>query len=245
MSNIDENLRVHIAAVGFEVDRIVIPIIKLKADKVYIISKRGEDRARSCVESVIDSLQKQLNLGNNLLEFQVDIYDLIENLNVLFKIFSKENKNHIYVNCSGGSKIQSIAGMMACMMFNGTPYYIEPEKYSFVHLVKGPMTTGVKKIMDLPNYKIEYPKPKIIEALKILNNYPKGINKKDFIKILEDRNLLTSSSDSPNAKYSLLNSNFILPLLHWNFIQLEKVGRKLVISLTKEGKNAKEIFKID
>ena len=30
-------LRVHIAPVGFEIDRVVIPAIKMKADKVYLL----------------------------------------------------------------------------------------------------------------------------------------------------------------------------------------------------------------
>ena len=31
------NLRVHIAPVGFEIDRIVIPIKKMKADRVWLL----------------------------------------------------------------------------------------------------------------------------------------------------------------------------------------------------------------
>ena len=30
-------LRVHIAPVGYEIDRVVIPAIKMKADKVYLL----------------------------------------------------------------------------------------------------------------------------------------------------------------------------------------------------------------
>jgi len=32
-----ENLRVHIAPVGFEIDRVIIPAKKLKADKVWLL----------------------------------------------------------------------------------------------------------------------------------------------------------------------------------------------------------------
>ena len=32
------NLRVHIAAVGFEIDRVVIPAVKMKADLVYLLA---------------------------------------------------------------------------------------------------------------------------------------------------------------------------------------------------------------
>jgi len=31
------NLRIHVAPVGFEVDRIVIPAVRMKADKVWLV----------------------------------------------------------------------------------------------------------------------------------------------------------------------------------------------------------------
>ena len=31
------NLRIHIAPVGFEIDRIIIPAVRMKADKVWLI----------------------------------------------------------------------------------------------------------------------------------------------------------------------------------------------------------------
>ena len=51
------NLRVHIAPVGFEIDRIVIPAVKMKADLVYLIacllytSPSPRDRTRSRMPS--------------------------------------------------------------------------------------------------------------------------------------------------------------------------------------------------
>ena len=32
------NLRVHIAPVGFEIDRVVVPAVKMKADLVYLVA---------------------------------------------------------------------------------------------------------------------------------------------------------------------------------------------------------------
>ena len=34
------NLRVHIAPVGFEIDRVVVPAVKMKADLVYLVVDR-------------------------------------------------------------------------------------------------------------------------------------------------------------------------------------------------------------
>ena len=32
------NLRIHIAPVAFEIDRVVIPAVRMKADKVYLVA---------------------------------------------------------------------------------------------------------------------------------------------------------------------------------------------------------------
>ena len=41
------NLRIHVAPVGFEVDRIVIPAVRMKADKVWLVvhDNVAEDKA--------------------------------------------------------------------------------------------------------------------------------------------------------------------------------------------------------
>ena len=47
--------RIHIAPVGFEVDRIVEPAVKYKADKVYLLvhNNKKEDKATPYIENVI------------------------------------------------------------------------------------------------------------------------------------------------------------------------------------------------
>ena len=53
-------LRVHIAPVGFEIDRIVIPAKKMRADKVWLIGhdQRTSDKARPFLEKVRKILEK-------------------------------------------------------------------------------------------------------------------------------------------------------------------------------------------
>lgn len=40
------------------------------------------------------------------------------------EIFNAEQGNDIFVNLSTGNKIAAIAGMMACMLWKGIPYYV-------------------------------------------------------------------------------------------------------------------------
>ena len=54
------NLRVHIAPVGFEIDRIVIPAKEMKADKVWLLvhDNPHEDKATPFIEKIQKQLKK-------------------------------------------------------------------------------------------------------------------------------------------------------------------------------------------
>ena len=52
-------LRVHIAPLGFEIDRVVIPAIQMKADKVYLLrhDNYSEDMTGPYREKIIKKLR--------------------------------------------------------------------------------------------------------------------------------------------------------------------------------------------
>ncbi len=112
---IDESLerfRIHIAPVGFEVDRIVLPAEKMKADRVWLIVHNNpeEDAGQPFSKLITESLkERRIELksegcrSNGLVRY-------IEGV-------EEEVNNAIFINVSSGSKIQSIVSMMACMIF--------------------------------------------------------------------------------------------------------------------------------
>ena len=53
------NLRVHIAPVGFEIDRVVVPAAKMKADLVYLIADENiaTDKSTKFQSEIIKSLE--------------------------------------------------------------------------------------------------------------------------------------------------------------------------------------------
>ena len=54
-------LRIHIAPVGCEIDRIVIPAKQMRADKVYLISHtvKSTDKSRTFIEKIKKILDKR------------------------------------------------------------------------------------------------------------------------------------------------------------------------------------------
>ena len=54
-------LRVHIAPVGFEIDRIIIPAVEMKADKVWLVvhDNVAEDKASKYRDKIEKSLEEK------------------------------------------------------------------------------------------------------------------------------------------------------------------------------------------
>src|SRR5918911_4127629 len=160
-------LRVHVAPVGFEVDRIVLPAINMKADRMWLIVHAGAKADKG--DKFVKAIQSKLKDARiECLQASADRIDLFDILRALRTIILKEKGNSILVNVSVGSKIQAIASMMACMMFKDIamikPYYVVPERYNSSQEDKEE-TEGVKDIIGLPEYKIEIPSDKLIRCL--------------------------------------------------------------------------------
>ena len=238
-------LRVHVSPVGFEVDRIILPAIKMKADRIWLIvhNKPSEDEGIHFLHSVKDKLTQ------NKIEFReesADRTDLFDTLRAFRTVLLRENGNNIMVNVSAGSKIQAIASMLACMMFKSTfnvkPYYVTPEKYTSTPKVQ--QTQGMKDILPLPEYEIEIPSQKLVRCISIIDSQRNGtITKKGLRDLALKENLIhveTEKNDKNKelAAYMSLNKNLIQPLMKRNFISVEKVGGAHKITLTLEGKNA-------
>jgi len=162
------NLRVHIAPVGFEVDRIVIPAEQMRADRVWLLihENPSEDKAGPFIEKI----QKRLKKSKiEVLKEHHDRLNLFQIIKSVKRIMQKEQGSLLYVNLSSGSKIQAIALMMACMMFKDksvTPYYAEAKSY--LGFEGQEMSTGVKNTFTVPAYEIQTPKQKHLEDLKLI-----------------------------------------------------------------------------
>jgi hypothetical protein len=242
-------LRIHIAPVGFEVDRIVLPAVSMKADKVWLIlHNTSDDVGRSFSDSICEKLSGSgIEYGYE----SADRTQLFDTLRALRTIIFKEKNNAIFVNASVGSKIQAIASMMACMMFkdevNIKPYYAMPKRYETIP--KEQETVGLEKIVTLPEYKIETPPLNLIKCLEIIHQrVDNTISKKE----LRDETLaqklihIERLENKEQSAYMALKNNLLDPLLlEWKFIQIEKLGRRHSISLTEDGMNALTFLSTD
>lgn len=246
MSNLS-TLRVHIAPVGFEIDRVVMPARQMKADKVWLLvhEKPNEDKALSYIEKIQKQLQKEHVIVEKERHDRLDLFKIIRSVK---NIIEAEEGNTVYVNLASGSKIQAIACMMACMMFseenNIIPFYAEAERYPGFEGKQ--LSYGIKNLMQIPAYQIHTPRPELISALRIIREQGGRLTKKQMAEIAEESGLISVNAREENltqARFASLDKNIIQPLENqWKFIKTEKVGRNRWISITQDGANASEFL---
>ncbi|MCV0373135.1 MAG: DUF6293 family protein [Nitrosarchaeum sp.] len=240
--------RIHIAPLGFEVDRITIPLKQTKADKLWLLSH--DNRSKDLSAPYLEKIKKECNkLGVELQIAYADRLNLFGAIKAIKEIIEKEEGNYIYVNVASGSKIQAIACMMACMVLKECdtlqPFYAEPERYAAFEGKQ--QSFGIRDTIPLPTYEIQIPKPKLLQALKIISGQKNGkITKKEMAEIADKEGIITVKAEESNysqARFASLDKNIISPLENeWKFIEIEKIGRNRWIKITQEGKNAAEFL---
>jgi len=219
----------------------------LKADKVWLLihENSSEDKAGPFLKKIQNLLKKEKIKVEIERHNRLDLFKIIKSIK---DIVEKEKGNDIYVNLASGSKIQAIASMMACMMFNDSkqikPFYAEAERYPGFEGKQ--MSYGVKNLMQIPTYDIHTPKSELIQALKIIKDQGGKIRKKEMAEFAEQNNLITINAREENhsqARFASLDKNIIQPLEEqWHFIEVEKVGRTRWIKITQEGSNAAQFL---
>ena len=242
------NLRVHIAPVGFEIDRIVIPAVKMKADLVYLIADENiaTDKSTKFQTEIVKQLKKKKIKSKVIYANRLQLFDIIR---VVKGIILDHRDDEFYVNVASGSQIHAIACMMACMVFDDRerihPFYPQAESYP-VYKANEQQTYGVKEIFGLPTYQLLTPKPELLAALKIIKEHDGRIQKKVLAKEAEERKILNIGArkeNHSNALFASLDKKIIQPLLNtWGFIEEEKIGKNRWIYFSDDGKYASEFL---
>jgi len=242
------NLRIHIAPVAFEVDRVVIPAVRMKADKVWLVAHEdvAKDKSIKYRQKIERQLEKKGIKTEVVFANRLRLFPIIK---AVTEIIFKERKNDIYVNVATGSKIHAIGCMMACMLFDDRekihPFYAQAEQYPEY---EGSLqqTYGVAEIHSLPTYRIGTPKRELLEAMKIIKDAGGRIQKKKMAEEAEKRKIIIVNAKKQNftqARFASLDKNIVQPLVDtWGFVEVEKIGRNRWLKLTDDGNYASEFL---
>ena len=232
-------LRVHIAPVGYEQERIYKPLIGMKADRVWLLVYNKDNKAQVYQQKVEETLDRAHITHKTA---TCDITDLYDVLRALREIINKEEGNDIYINVSSGTKIEAIAGMMMSMIMSDTiviqSYYVVPKKYNNEPKNGEPLSTGTREVFQLPRYPINRPGTHLIDLLKILDSHKGRMSKRELIEEAERLSLIKAGLKNPKQSlYISLTKKYLEPLESWKSIKIIKEGRSRKILPTEEGKN--------
>ncbi len=248
----DPRARVHIAAVGFEVERVTEPIVADRADRVYLLTRSGDDAARPFVEETMRRLRRA-GLRDITVE-ETAIWDVFATLATLRDLFEREGRvdRHalsvvpLRVNVSTGTKITAIAGTLACMLWHGEPYYVQVTRswYSGLTPKVRPVNDVVKRVEPVSVYELRAPAPELVEVLEALERRGGSLRKRELIRELGlDRGEPTGTRPpSPQAQHSRLRHRLQPLETKWGFVATDSARHRGHVTLTPQGRLALTLF---
>jgi hypothetical protein len=249
----DPRARIHVAAVGFEVERVTEPILRDRADRVYLLTQTGSDAAQPFVDEVL----RRLAAAPRPIEVRLrrtNIWDVFGALAELRAVFGAERRMErrapevipIRVNVSTGTKITAIAGTLACMLWKGEPYYAQVSRawYSGLTPRVRPVNDVVSRVDPVAVYELRSPAPELVQVLEALARRGGELRKRELIRELQlDRpGEGTAPALSPQAQHSRLRSRLEPLEGRWGFVSTDFRGSRGRVRLTDQGRLALALF---
>lgn len=241
------NLRVHIVPIGFESRRVTEPLVRMLADKVYLIKYKNNDDATNFYAQIESELAQQYRHVQTV-DVLLNTWDLYECIEKFREIMLREEGNHVYVNVSTGTKITAIAGMLSCMLWGAQPYYAHISYKNRIKTVETP--EHVSNQETFPAYSINKPRPEFMLILDMLRSHGGIMKKRQMIKELEKIGVIKKAEDdgdelSAPAKHSKLRSLLDPMVREWSLVSVKASGRKSEVSIEPQGKTALRIFGLE
>ncbi|MHA1684396.1 MAG: HFX_2341 family transcriptional regulator domain-containing protein [Promethearchaeota archaeon] len=240
-----QSLRVHIIPVGDDImERLFLPARMGRADKVYFITFSGDDIFGHVLEATRNRLIKEKVLKKeDIIEIRCDFYNFTELLSTYADLIRQEKDvgNQVFINLSTGGKLNGIAGMLACMLFNARPYFCKKD-FVLNEIPEPP------QIIEFPRYHIEPPSRELVQFLHVISKYMKSnryhkISKGECLDLLKGYEHQFKDAKKSSGDYNKLKFRYLDKLRKHQYIIVEDKPRGHVL-ITEEGRFALEIFRI-
>ncbi|NMC05943.1 MAG: hypothetical protein GYA24_12065 [Candidatus Lokiarchaeota archaeon] len=250
--------RVHIAFLGWEVERIVRPILEMRGNRLILICFPQKDEK---AWDYLLEIKRQLAAKNIPVEIiQESLYNLVEIMSVLNKVFQVERLkgNEIYINVSAGTKISACAATLAAMSARDVTAYYVYMKYYYPkdnpEFKRGnplqPLTEGFVGTAMLPECQIMVPDQKYIKTLQAIKKmkdagHPR-VYIRDLIDFLKKQSIINVRPNveprkETSSQYMAIKS-LMDKLVTWKYITISPKKRNRFVELTEKGKNAIDMY---
>lgn len=232
--------RVHIMPVGYEYERIIEPAEEFRADRVVLIGHEEDKEGDAGEEHLREAIQTLEDRGVKIDPRECDIFDLYSSMGTIAESIAEHEDDDVYVNVSTGSKVTAIAGMIASMVLECTPYYVRARNYD-------DDPDDIREVTELPTYPIDAPDSEQVDVLQFIERYSEQQGpptKGDIIHFSEHQKLdYVSRNIAGKGKYRLLDTHIVEPLKERGYIAESKQGRSKMLTLTDDGRAALEAFR--
>ncbi|MFW6141217.1 MAG: DUF6293 family protein [Candidatus Saliniplasma sp.] len=243
--------RVHVAPLGYELDRIVEPLKELKADEFILVIQKEEKHGKEHQKNVENWL-KEHDVKYSIKE--AELLDLEDCISVFGRIVYrlKEEGHDVYVNISSSTSISAVGASFAAMLWDAEPYHALPEYIVHEHEREPgePMSQGLKDVIPIQGLHFEIPDRELLKILKYIDDHTREnkrfVSNKDVIDFLKEKEMLTvgdgvrNESQSLNKKFRERYRNDLVE--KWDFIKLKGKTRSRKIGLTEKGRQYLKMF---
>ncbi|MEJ5292854.1 MAG: DUF6293 family protein [Candidatus Methanosuratincola sp.] len=230
--------RVHIAPVGFEIDRVVLPFIRMKGERIHLIVRQDSNaRGTNCLERIVEDLERAQK-PYRIHKAELDLLKLIYTCRKIIE-GELDSGNHVFVNISSGGSIQGVACHFATLTFKKgvSAYYAYPEKYiEIVDPNRAQNSAGLSKIEIVPHYSIDLPTQEEISFLSLVGQL-RDPKKSMLLRMCLENGLFSVEGKSKPYGHVILESRYIRPLVEKELLVVDGRGRNSKVRLTEKGKN--------
>ncbi len=249
----DSSARIHLAPVGFEVERITQPIEADRADRVYLVTRAERDAAGPFLDEVVRRL-RALPWPIEVHVVRTDLWNVFDALAAYRALFESERRLDrartdvvpIRVNVSTGTKITAIAGTLASMLWRGEPYYAHVSRAWYSG--RTPSVASVRDIVDRVEpvnvYELRSPAPDLVAVIEALDRRGGALRKRELIRELglDGSPAAGGNPPSPQALHGRLRRRLDPLEERWGFVRSEGPGPRARVALTEQGRIAVALF---
>lgn len=239
-TSLHARLRVHFVPVGDQVERMVVPAQRLRADVVLFVTQSRKDDYRSDLERALTLIRKGKAQADVI---ECDIWDAPTVVNEVGAVVTSAPNHDYFFNVSTGAKPACLGGSMASMFVPVRPYYQPVEYEGSVGQGKRPSRL-LDDIQFFPTFKAPPFGKTDAETLQFIVESKVPLRKKELMDQLKQLKLIAPKERAEVTKQAFhAQTDVILARLEsWGFIHVRERGRRMRIEATDLGQGGARMF---